>query len=268
MEGRARRVVGIDRAACNGCGLCVTACHEGAIALVDGKAQLVREQCCDGLGDCLPACPVGAIAFEERVAMPYDEAAARRAAGVSGAHAASGADGGAPVGMGAAPGAGAPPAAEPEAPAPIPGAIPAPAAPGVGAADAAGGPASGPKGAFASQLAQWPCQIKLASPGAACFQGADLLVAADCTAFAYAAFHRDFMAGKVTLVGCPKLDGVDYAGKLGAILAEGGVRSVTVARMTVPCCGGLERAAREAVAASGLGIPVAVRTIGTDGSLQ
>lgn len=196
--------------------------------MVAGKARLVRDDYCDGLGDCLPACPTGAISFEEREADAYDEAAVA-------AHLASH----------------------------------APLTWETGAADAPDlsllGSVSGVPAP--SQLAQWPCQIKLVPVTAPYFQGADLLVAADCTAFAYASLHRDFMAGRVTLIGCPKLDGVDYAEKLGAILRANDVRSVTLARMEVPCCGGLAHAAQRAVASCGRDIPLTIVTIARDGRL-
>ena len=203
-----RTVITIDEDACTGCGLCVTACHEGAIGMVNGKARLLRDDYCDGMGDCLPECPAGAISFEVREAAAYDEQAVRAAK-----------------------------AARADEPAP------------------------------ASQLAQWPCQIKLVPPTAPYFDGADLLVAADCTAFAFADLHRTLMAGRVTLIGCPKLDAVDYADKLGAILAGNDVRSVVVARMEVPCCGGLTSAVERALVASGRQIPASCVTFGVDGTV-
>lgn len=248
-----RTIVHIDEARCNGCGKCARACHEGAIAMVGGKARLIRDDYCDGLGDCLPACPTGAISFEEREAAAYDEQAvaehlAQRAAG--------GCPGSAPRALHQAPGG---------CPGSRPAVLhPAPAAPAFEAPlpFAAGAPA-----AEASQLAQWPCQIKLVPMSAPYFQGADVLVAADCTAFAYASLHRDFMAGRVTLIGCPKLDAVDYAEKLGAILRGNDVRSVTVVRMEVPCCGGLSSAVERAVASCGKDLPCRVVTISCDGRL-
>jgi len=237
-----RTVVKIAPARCNGCGLCVRACHEGALGLVDGVATLLRDDYCDGMGDCLPACPMDAIAFEEREAAAYDEAA-----------------------VAAATAARKPASETPAAPGPARAQEPAggPLAGGAGTPvflagfEVAGGPAS--------QLAQWPCQIKLVPVQAPYFEGADLLVAADCTAFACADFHARYMAGRVTVVGCPKLDGVDYAQKLGAILAANDVRGVTVLRMDVPCCGGLQRAAETAVAMCGKTLPLRVVTLGRDG---
>lgn len=221
-----RTIVHIDQEACDGCGLCVAACHEGAIGLVDGKARLLRDDYCDGMGDCLPSCPQGAISFEEREAAAYDESEVGRAKAQRAA---------------AAPAA---PAVPPHVPmVPIAGeAVPTPFPPGSPAVPAV------------SQLAQWPCQIRLAPVQAPYFAGCDLLVAADCTAYACADFHVRFMEGRVTLVGCPKLDGVDYAEKLGAILAANDVRSVLLARMDVPCCGGLQRAVAAAVESCGRGV--------------
>lgn len=224
-----RQVVVFDEGRCNGCGLCVHACHEGAIGLVGGKAALLRDDFCDGMGDCLPACPAEAIRFETREALPYDEAAVQAARA------------GEPAGTQAA-----------SASAPLAGAAWSVAAP----------TASEPK----SRLAQWPCQIKLVPASAPYFQGASLLVAADCTAFAHPDFHRRFMAGRVTLVGCPKLDAVDYSEKLGAILALNDVRDVLVVRMDVPCCGGIQRAVSAALAASGKALPARVVTLGRDGA--
>ena len=226
-----RRIIQIDREKCNGCGLCAAACHEGAIAMVDGKAQLLRDDYCDGLGDCLPACPIGAISFVEREAAAYDEAAVR-------AHQAGKAQ--------AAPYTGCPGSQMHRFDRPAP---------------------ADPAARADSQLAQWPCQIKLMPLRAPYYQGAELLIAADCTAFAYAALHRDFMQGRVTVIGCPKLDGVDYAEKLAAILRDNDIRSVTVVRMEVPCCGGLSRAAEQAVQESGKEIPLRVATISIDGRI-
>ena len=226
-----RRIIQIDREKCNGCGLCAAACHEGAIGMVDGKAQLLRDDYCDGLGDCLPACPTGAITFVEREAAAYDEAAVRaRQAGKAQA----------------APHTGCPGSQMHRFDRPAPAA---------------------PAAQTDSQLAQWPCQIKLMPLRAPYYQGAELLIAADCTAFAYAGLHRDFMQGRVTVIGCPKLDSVDYAEKLTAILRDNDIRSVTVVRMEVPCCGGLSRAAEQAVQASGKEIPLRVATISIDGTI-
>ena len=221
-----RKIIRIDEEKCNGCGACARACHEGAIAMVDGKARLMREDYCDGLGDCLPACPTNAISFEVREAAAYDEAAVR--------------------------------AAKAAAPHACPGSRPA-------AFARAARPAAA--GDVPSQLCQWPVQIKLAPVNAPWFSGADLLIAADCTAFAYGNFHADFIRGRVTLVGCPKLDAVDYAEKLAQIFSANDIRSILVARMEVPCCGGLESAVRRALEMSGKDIPLAVSTIAINGEL-
>lgn len=207
-----RRIIEIDRDKCNGCGACAAACHEGAIAMVNGKAQLMRDDYCDGLGDCLPNCPTGAISFIEREAAAYDEAAVKAAQNAK-KQAVSGCPGSAPHGV---------------------------------------------EYVDASQLRNWPVQIRLAPVKAAYFDGADLLVAADCSAYACGSFHADFMKGRVTLIGCPKLDPVDYAEKLGEILAANDIKSVTLTRMQVPCCGGLEHALQRAIAATGKKIPLHV----------
>ena len=241
-----RKIVTIDRAKCNGCGLCVSACHEGALQMVDGKAKLVSDSYCDGLGACLPKCPVDAIRIEERDAAPFDEAAVLQAQRAKVA---------------------------PSTPAPA-HACPSRGCPGTMMRTLAKKPAAVVPAAISSgtapqhsALRQWPCQIKLVPPHAPFFEGADLLVAADCTAFAHAAIHRDFMDGRITLIGCPKLDDVDYAEKLTAILAAHDIRSLTVLRMEVPCCGGLADAARRADAASGKAIPLRVVVIGTAGDV-
>ena len=223
-----RRIIQIDQEKCNGCGLCVTACHEGAIALIGSKAYLAREHYCDGLGDCLPGCPTGAITFVEREAPAYDEAAVLKAkAEKAAAH--MGCPGTRLKGR------------TPEAPT---------------------------AGHCPSQLRQWPVQIKLVPVTAPWFDGADVLVAADCTAYAYGDFHRDFLQGKILMVGCPKLDEGDYSEKLTNIFASNAIRSVTVVRMEVPCCGGLERAVKTAIANSKKNIPCRVTTITTDGKIK
>lgn len=229
-----RRIIEIDEEKCNGCGACAAACHEGAIAMVNGKAKLMRDDYCDGLGDCLPACPVNAISFVEREAAAYDEAAvkANQAAKAQ-------ARGSAPCGC---PGTRAK-------------AIHRTAAPAQGAAE------------VESQLSQWPVQIKLAPVRAPYFNGANLLVAADCTAFAYGDFHNRFIRNHATLIGCPKLDAVDYAEKLTEIIRQNEIKSLTIARMEVPCCGGLEAAAKQALQNSGKFIPWQVVTISTDGRI-
>lgn len=236
-----RKIIHIDEEKCNGCGACVTACHEGAIGLVNGKARLMRDDFCDGFGDCLPGCPTGAITFTEREAAAYDELAvlenkqkkqaAKPAAGQGHAH-----------GFAGCPGSRIQSFARAAAPDTAPAAAP-------------------------SELRQWPCQIKLVPVNAPYFNGAKLLIAADCTAYAYANVHREFMRGKITIIGCPKLDAVDYTGKLTQIIANNDIKSVTVLRMEVPCCGGLERAAINALKSSGKFIPWQVVTISTDGRI-
>ena len=226
-----RKIIKIDEEKCNGCGACAAACHEGAIDMVDGKAMLTRENYCDGLGDCLPACPAGAISFEEREAPAYDEAAVQSAK-----------------------------AAKTK---PLPCGCP-------GTQVKAIRPSTEPAavcGSQTSQLSQWPVQIKLVPVNAPWFDGAKLLVAADCTAYAYANFHQDFIKNHITLVGCPKLDSVDYAEKLTEILKNNDIRSLTVVRMEVPCCGGIENAVKKALQCSGKFLPWNVVTISTDGRI-
>ena len=240
-----RKIIHIDEEKCNGCGACVTACHEGAIGLVNGKAKLLRDDYCDGFGDCLPGCPTGAITFTEREAAAYDEQAVlenkqKKAAAAQAAPAQPAASA-----FHGCPGSRMHQFHREEA-----------------AAPAAAAPVSQP-----SQLAQWPCQIKLVPVNAPYFAGAKLLVAADCTAYAYANVHQEFMRGKVTLIGCPKLDEGSYTDKLAAIIAANDITSVTVARMEVPCCGGLERAAAEACAQSGKDIPFEVVTFAVNGDV-
>lgn len=227
-----RRVIEIDEEKCNGCGACAEACHEGAIGMVNGKAKLLRDDYCDGLGDCLPTCPTGAITFVEREAAAYDEAAVE-------AHKAAKA-------------------------APLPCGCPGTQSRQIRREETA---CAAPTSLRHSRLRQWPVQIKLAPVKAPYFKGATLLVAADCTAYAYGNFHEDFIKGKVTLVGCPKLDSVDYAEKLTEILSSNDIQSVTVVRMEVPCCGGIEQAVKTALQKSGKFIPWQVVTISTDGRI-
>ncbi|MBR3361722.1 MAG: 4Fe-4S binding protein [Lachnospiraceae bacterium] len=200
-----RKIIHIDEEKCIGCGACASACHEGAIEMIDGKAKLTREDYCDGLGDCLPACPAGAITFEEREAPAYNEAAVQAA--------------------------------------------------------------KQQKMQGMSQLQQWPCQIKLVPVNAPFFDKAKLLIAADCTAYAYASVHEDFMKGRITLIGCPKLDAVDYSEKLTEIIKNNDIQEVTVLRMEVPCCGGLEMAVKKALKNSGKSIPCRVVTISIEGDI-
>lgn len=190
-----RKIIKIDTEKCNGCGLCVNACHEQAIGLRHGKAVLLRDDYCDGLGNCLPACPMNAISFEEREALAYDE------------------------------------------------------------------------DAVLLNKKNWPVQIKLAPVTAPYFHQADLLIAADCTAFTHPTFYQDFLRGRVTLIGCPKLDAIDYSEKLTEIFAGNEIKSITVTRMIVPCCGGLEYAVKTAIKASGKDIPLQVVTIDTKGNI-
>lgn len=227
-----RKIIKIDEEKCNGCGACAAACHEGAIEMIDGVAKLVREDYCDGLGDCLPACPTNAITFEEREAPEYNEEAVREAKmkkhGVK-----------LPCGC-----------------------------PGIQSKSIKREAAVQTRAAaVTSQLSQWPCQIKLVPVNAPYFEDANLLVAADCTAFAYGNFHNEFIRNHITLIGCPKLDEGDYAEKLTKIIANNNIKSVKIVRMEVPCCGGLENAVKRALQASGKFIPWQVITISTDGRI-
>lgn len=258
-----RQIITIDKEKCNGCGLCVNACHEGAIALEGGKAVLVRDDYCDGLGNCLPACPTGAITFEEREAAAYDEEAVRRNMAAREAVKAEVREE-TPCGC---PGTRARLLARSPAGASAGRLSPAPAPVAGGSASAAGSPSAGAASGTGaeSELTQWPVQIKLVPVRAPWFNGANLLIAADCSAYAYAAFHRDFIRNHITIIGCPKLDQGDYTEKLTAILTENDIKSLTIVRMEVPCCGGLAHAATEALRASGKFIPWQVVTISTDG---
>lgn len=235
-----RKIVKIDEEKCTGCGLCVDACHEGALQMIDGKAKLVSESYCDGLGACLPECPAGAITIEEREADAFDEEAVKKhmeaqktcapktlACGCPGTHAM---------------------AIERKDEAP---------------------PASGEagQGVRSSQLRQWPCQIKLVPVNAPYFDDAHLLVAADCTAYAYADIHKDYMRNKITIIGCPKLDDIDYTEKLTGILKSHDIKSVTVLRMEVPCCGGIVNSVKQALINSGKMIPWRIVTVTTAGEI-
>ncbi|MGI6176102.1 MAG: ATP-binding protein [Christensenellales bacterium] len=233
-----RKIIKIDEDKCNGCGLCVEACHEGAIGMVDGKAKLLRDDYCDGLGDCLPVCPTDAISFEERVAAAFDAAAVKANMAAKQQSACS---------QGGCPGRNA-------------HAIKRDSEKQPAAAEAR---ASSP-----SQLNQWPVQIKLVPVNAPYFHNANLLIAADCTAFSYADFHDRFMRNKITLIGCPKLDEGDYAEKLTAILQNNEIKSLTVVRMEVPCCSGIVNAVKTALANSKKMIPWQIVTLSTDGEIM
>lgn len=205
-----RKIIQIDEQKCNGCGACASACHEGAISMINGKAKLLRDDYCDGLGDCLPACPTGAISFIEREAAAYDEKAVQENMREKKELHHTSAN---------------------------------------------------------SHLGQWPCQIKLVPVNAPYFDSAKLLIAADCCAYAYARMHDEFMHGKITIIGCPKLDNVDYSEKLTQIIQNNNIQSVTIVRMEVPCCGGLELSAKKALQASGKFIPCKVVTVSVDGRI-
>ena len=228
-----RKIIKIDESRCNGCGACAAACHEGAIEMINGKAKLTREDYCDGLGDCLPACPTDAISFEEREAPAYDEAAVLLAKQSKSAA--------------------------------LPCGCPGTQSRAIRRDDQH----HDTKGSsVCSQLSQWPCQLKLVPVNAPYFEGANLLIAADCTAFAYGSFHNDFIRNHITLIGCPKLDDADYAEKLTQIIAGNNIKSVKIVRMEVPCCGGLENAVKRALQASGKFIPWQVVTITTNGKIM
>lgn len=234
-----RTIIKIDADKCNGCGACISACHEDAIIMVDGKATLLRDDYCDGLGNCLPACPTNAISFEEREAAPFDEEAVKRNQALK--------------------------AAQNSIPTGCPGTrtrmierTPVNREAEVSAHKSED---------IGCELMQWPVQIQLVPINAPYFNNANLLIAADCTAFAYGNFHRDFIKNHVTVIGCPKLDMVDYSEKLTEIIRNNNIKSVKIVRMEVPCCGGIEAAAKQALQASGKFIPWQVVTVGTDGEL-
>lgn len=229
-----RRIIKIDSEKCNGCGACAAACHEGAIEMIGGKAVLTKENYCDGLGDCLPACPTGAITFEEREAPAYDEMAVKQAKMKK-------------EGM------------------TLPCGCPGTQSKALNREEACA--MSESHAQITSELRQWPVQIKLVPVNAPYFENANLLIAADCTAYAYGNFHNDFIKNRITLIGCPKLDMVDYTEKLTAIIANNNIKSVTVVRMEVPCCGGIEYATKEAIKNSGKFLPWQVVTISTDGRI-
>ena len=240
-----RNIVKIDADKCNGCGACASACHEGAIGMINGKAVLLKEDYCDGLGNCLPACPTGAITIEEREAAEFDEEAVQNRQNMLEEIKERLKDKRVTPTAGGCPGAAS--------------RMLHPKHNQVGNA----GPAAGAGG----ELSQWPVQIKLVPVTAPYFQGADLLIAADCTAFAYANFHQKFILGRITLIGCPKLDEGDYTEKLTAIIKANDIRSVTIVRMEVPCCGGLEMAAKNAIKASGKFLPWHVAVVSAEGQI-
>ena len=270
-----RRIIQIDEEKCNGCGACAVACHEGAIGMVDGKAKLLRDDYCDGLGDCLPACPMDAISFVEREAAAYDAEAVKAAQEAAARKTAAANEAPLPCGC--------PGSNVKEIKRPASGGCPGSQAKSLRRPQAEAAGAGGPESRFAkfddfdgfhserpavaSQLSQWPVQIKLVPVNAPYFDGANLLIAADCTAYAYGDFHHRFIRNRITLVGCPKLDEGDYTEKLTAIIRENNIRSVTIVRMEVPCCGGLERAAVQALKDSGKFIPWQVVVISTDGRI-
>ena len=227
-----RKIIKIDEEKCNGCSACAEACHEGAIEMINGKAKLTREDYCDGLGDCLPACPTNAITFEEREAPAYNEEAVLKAKQQKQITL--------PCGC-----------------------------PGTNSKTINRNTNASVVNTFAieSQLTQWPVQIKLVPVNAPYFENANLLIAADCTAYAYGNFHNDFIKNKVTLIGCPKLDDGDYTEKLTQIIALNNIKSVTVVRMEVPCCRGIENSVKNALQASGKFIPWQIKVISTDGKI-
>lgn len=222
-----RKIIEIDEEKCNGCGACAVACHEGAIGMVNGKAKLLRDDYCDGFGDCLPNCPTGAISFVMKDTLAYDEEAVLANKKQDTPH----------------------------------------MCPGSMAREIKREEVQTVSNRQTSNLNQWPCQIKLVNPNAEYFDGAKLLIAADCTAYAYANMHSDFMKGKITLIGCPKLDDIDYSEKLTEIIKNNNIQSVTIVRMEVPCCGGLEYATKEALQQSGKFIPWNVITISINGEI-
>jgi len=233
-----RAIIKIDEGKCNGCGLCVTACHEGALQLIDGKARLISESYCDGLGDCLPECPTGAIVLEKRETSDYDEEAVKKHMEKT----------------------------KPQPEAPIPCGCPGTRAKLLAKKQPECAPSVSNEN-LQSHLGQWPCQLKLVPLNAPYLDNAHLLIAADCTAFAYPNIHQTFMRNKITLIACPKLDDTDYSEKLTAILQQHEIKSISVLKMEVPCCGGILQAVKKALLNSGKLIPWNVVTISTDGRI-
>lgn len=239
-----RKIVSIDREKCNGCGLCVDACHEGAIKLEDGKAHLISDEYCDGLGDCLPECPAGAISIIERESSPYDEELVKKKRAEK---------------------------SELNSKESLPCGCPGTAAKKIVRKPTINNVPSVKKEEnckIQSELMQWPVQLKLVNVNAPYFENADLLVAADCTAYAYANFHQDFIKGHITVIGCPKLDDAEYyKEKITEILLKNNIKSITVVRMEVPCCGGIVNAVKTAMLDSKTIVPYKEVIIGTDGTL-
>lgn len=231
-----RKIIHIEEEKCNGCGACVSACHEGAIAIVDDKAKLIRDDYCDGLGDCLPACPTNAITFIEREAEAYDEEAVMKNKMDNNDNKT------------------------------LPCGCPGTQSKVINR-ETSESASETSTCCTQSKLSQWPVQIKLVPVNAQYFKDANLLIAADCTAYAYGDFHNKFIKNRVTLIGCPKLDEGDYTEKLTEIISKNDIKSVTVVRMEVPCCGGIENAAVSALKTSGKFIPWQVVTISTSGEI-
>ncbi len=240
-----RKIININEEKCNGCGLCVNACHEGALILENGKAKLISDSYCDGLGDCLPECPTNAITIEEREAEAYNEELVMENMKKKS------------IVKNSTP-------AQP----PIHSGCPGSRAMSI-KKTVESSPAKAPAEdkPLTSELMQWPCQIKLVPVNAPYFDNCDLLIAADCTAYAYANIHKDFMKNRITLIGCPKLDDGDYSQKLTAILENNNINSVKILRMEVPCCGGIVNAVKTALLQSGKMIPWSIVVIGTNGEV-
>jgi len=258
-----REIVLIDEDKCNGCGLCVPACAEGAIQIIDGKAKLIADNLCDGLGACLGHCPQDAIHVERREADEFDEAVVEKhlqqnmPEKLAAFHA---------QGQQHAPSGGCPSAKVVDFAKPAGGGCPSARLMDLGAKPAAA-PAD-QAGQRPSELRQWPVQLHLVPPTAPFLQEADVLLAADCAPFAYPEFHRDILKDKALLIACPKLDDTSpYVAKLAAMIRDSRIRSLTIAHMEVPCCGGLMAMARQAMAESGREIPIRTICVGIRGNL-